>query len=207
MPNPISETIYVIDDDMDVRDSLQWLLESVGLKVFSYDTALAFLDGYPVGAYGCIVMDVRMPGLSGISAQKMLPEYGIDMPVIMISAHGNIDMAVTAMTQGAVTFLQKPFDDQALLDHVQQALEKNRAHRLRQRALSGRKTHYASLTKRERQVFAEVVAGLSNQDIAEKLGINRKTVEGHRANMLGKMAVGSLAELVQAAVSLGLVAS
>ncbi|MEH6825379.1 MAG: response regulator [Motiliproteus sp.] len=207
MPNAMSETLYVIDDDADVRDSLQWLLESVGLHVISYDTALAFLQGYTAGACGCIVMDVRMPGLSGINAQKQLPEYGIDLPVIMISAHGNIDMAVTAMTQGAVTFLQKPFDDQALIDHVQQALEKDRAHRLRQGALSGRKQRYESLTKRERQVFEQVVAGLSNQEIADKLGINRKTVEGHRANMLAKMAVGSLAELVQAAVSLGIVSS
>tara|TARA_R110002095_G_scaffold134866_3_gene116968 strand:- start:849 stop:1472 length:624 start_codon:yes stop_codon:yes gene_type:complete len=205
MSNAMPETLYVIDDDVDVRDSLQWLLESVGLHVHSYETALAFLEAYQSGASGCIVMDVRMPGLSGISAQKKLPEYGIDLPVIMISAHGNIDMAVTAMTQGAVTFLQKPFDDQALLDHVQQALQKDRSHRQRQQALSGLKQRYAALTKREHQVFEQVVAGLSNQEIADQLGINRKTVEGHRANMLAKMAVGSLAELVQAAVSLGVV--
>lgn len=199
------ELIYVIDDDADVRESLQWLLESVGLRVACYDTALQFLEGYTQGACGCIVMDVRMPGLSGISAQQKLPEYGIDLPVIMISAHGNIDMAVTAMSQGAVTFLEKPFDDQALIDHVQNALAKDRSHRQRLAVLSGRKARYAALTKRERQVFDAVVAGLSNQETAEQLGINRKTVEGHRANMLNKMAVGSLSELVQTAISLGVV--
>ena len=205
--NEAPESIYVIDDDADVRESLQWLLESVGLRVVSYETALAFLDSHTQGSCGCIVMDVRMPGLSGINAQKKLSEYGIDLPVIMISAHGNIDMAVTAMSQGAVTFLEKPFDDQALIDHVQNALVKDRLHRQRLRTLSGIKSRFASLTKRERQVFDAVVSGLSNQEAAEKLGINRKTVEGHRANMLNKMAVGSLSELVQAAVNLGVVSS
>ncbi|MEH6651648.1 MAG: response regulator [Motiliproteus sp.] len=207
MQNQTPETIYVIDDDADVRDSLQWLLESVGLRVICYPTALDFFDSYTQGACGCIVMDVRMPGLSGISAQKKLPEQGIDLPVIMISAHGNIDMAVTAMSQGAVTFLEKPFDDQALIDHVQNALDRDRVHRQRLRTLSGSKVRYASLTKRERQVFESVVSGLSNQEVADKLGINRKTVEGHRANMLSKMAVGSLPELVQAAVSLKVVSN
>ncbi len=202
-PAPSPESIYVIDDDVDVRESLQWLLESVGLRVVCYETALDFLGSDHQGASGCIVMDVRMPGLSGINAQNKFDEYGIDLPVIMISAHGNVDMAVTAMTQGAATFLQKPFDDQALIDHVQQALDKDRNHRRQLHALSGTKNCYASLTKRERQVFEAVVAGLSNQEVADKLGINRKTVEGHRANMLSKMAVGSLSELVLAAVSLG----
>ena len=148
-----------------------------------------------------------MPGLSGINEQNKFYQYGIDLPVIMISAHGNVDMAVTAMTQGAATFLQKPFDDQALIDHVQNALAKDRIYRDKLRALSGTKACYASLTKRERQVFDAVVTGLSNQEVADKLEINRKTVEGHRANMLRKMAVGSLPELVQAAVSLGVVAN
>lgn len=205
MQNSAPETVYVVDDDPDVRESLQWLLESVGLRVACFETALAFFNGYPAGACGCIVMDVRMPGLSGINAQKQLPEQGIDLPLIMISAHGNIDMAVTAMTQGAVTFLEKPFDDQTLIDHVHNALFKDRALRAKQSALTGIKTKYASLTKRERQVMAAVVAGLSNQEIADQLAINRKTVEGHRANMLNKMAIKSLPELVQAAIGLGLV--
>src|SRR5699024_7623830 len=118
-------TVYVIDDDVDVRDSLQWLLESIDLNVKTFDSAIAFLEECPPNAVGCIVMDVRMPKLSGLNAQKKLAEQNIDMPVIMISAHGSINMAVTALTDGAMTFLEKPFDDQALIDHVQAALEKN----------------------------------------------------------------------------------
>ncbi|MHA7916103.1 response regulator [Alloalcanivorax xenomutans] len=197
-----TQTIHIIDDDADVRDSLQWLLESVGLQVHCYETALAFLERFQPGAGGCVVMDVRMPELSGINAQKKFPEYGIDLPVIMISAHGSIDMAVTALTDGALTFIEKPFDDQVLIDHVQNALERDRQHRRKLQALAVHRQRYEGLTKRERQVFEEVVNGLSNQEVADKLGINRKTVEGHRANMMSKMAADSLAELVQIAISL-----
>lgn len=200
-----NQTIYVVDDDQDVRDSLKWLLESVGLQVSCYDTAMAFIEAYQPGSPGCIVMDVRMPGMSGVQAQKKLPEHQIDLPVIMISAHGSIDMAVTAMTQGAVTFLEKPFNDQALIDHVQAALEKDSSNRAQQGVLSDRQAHYDSLTKRERQVFELVVKGLSNQEMADELGINKKTVEGHRANMMAKMEVGSLSELVHLAISIGVV--
>jgi len=199
------ETVYLIDDDPDIRESLVWLLQSVGLKVTTFDSALAFLDAFETGAYGCIVMDVRMPGLSGINAQKKFIENGIDLPVILISGHASIDMAVTAMNQGAVTFLEKPFDDQQLIDHVQNAIGKDRIHRNQIKALSGQRLKYDSLTKRERQVFETIVQGLSNQESADKLGISRKTVEGHRANMLAKMNAGSLPELVQVAINLGVI--
>ncbi|MAC45971.1 response regulator transcription factor [Oceanospirillum beijerinckii] len=202
-----SQTIYVVDDDQDVRESLKWLLESVGLQVSCYDTAMAFFEQYPKDAAGCIVMDVRMPGMSGISAQKKLADHHIDLPVIMISAHGNIDMAVTAMTQGAVTFIEKPFDDQTLIDYVQAALDKDAKRRIKQQELSGKQAHYDSLTKRERQVFELVVKGLSNQEMADELGINKKTVEGHRAHMMAKMEAGSLPELIHIALSLGLISS
>lgn len=199
------QTVYVVDDDADVRESLQWLLESVGLQVVGFATAQAFLDAFPSGASGCVVMDVRMPGLSGISAQQQLPAYGIDIPLIMISGHGNVDMAVTAMSQGAKTFLEKPFNDQVLLDHVQQALQQDLNKRAGQAQIEKLQTRYDSLTKRERQVFQQVVNGLANQEIADLLGINRKTVEGHRANMMAKMAAQSLPQLIQMAVSLALV--
>lgn len=199
------QIVFVVDDDEDVRDSLQWLLESMDLNVESYASAQAFLDAYQPGQSGCILMDVRMPGLSGISAQKKLPEYQIDLPLIMISAHGNIDIAVTAMTQGAQTFIEKPFNDQTLLDHVQRALADDLARQQERRRKQGVEQHFAALTKREKQVFERVVQGLSNQEVADDLGINRKTVEGHRANMISKMEVGSLAELIQMAVTLGLV--
>lgn len=204
-PNTDAQTVFVIDDDTDVRDSLKWLLESVGLNVQSYENALAFFEGFDASASGCIVMDVRMPGLSGINAQKKLPEYNIELPVIMISAHGNVDMAVTALTQGATTFIEKPFDDQVLIDHVHNALEKDRARFAQRRSQSRIRERYDSLTRRERQVLELIVKGLSNQDAADELGINRKTVEGHRANMTAKMKVDSFAELVQVAIALGLV--
>ncbi|WP_100639579.1 response regulator transcription factor [Marinobacter salexigens] len=200
-----AQTVFVIDDDMDVRDSLKWLLESVGLNVQTYENALAFFEAFDTSASGCIIMDVRMPGLSGINAQKRLSEYNIELPVIMISAHGNVDMAVTALTQGAVTFIEKPFDDQLLIDHVHSALERDRD-RFAQRCSQSRiRDCYDRLTRRERQVLELIVKGLSNQEAADELGINRKTVEGHRANMTAKMKVDSFAELVQVAIALGLV--
>nr|WP_320136516.1 response regulator [uncultured Amphritea sp.] len=200
----VKQTVYVVDDDVDVRDSLQWLLESVGLTVAAFDNAQAFLDSFVPGTSGCIVMDVRMPGLSGISAQKQLPDYQVDLPLIMISGHGSVNMAVTAMTQGARTFIEKPFNDQLLLDHVQQALAQDLAQRSSQQKRQAVQQHYAELTKRERQVFEQVAQGLGNQDIADVLGISRKTVEGHRANLMSKMAAQSLSELIQMAISLGL---
>ena len=200
----VKQTVYVVDDDVDVRDSLQWLLESVGLTVAAFDNAQAFLDSFVPGTSGCIVMDVRMPGLSGISAQKQLPDYQVDLPLIMISGHGSVNMAVTAMTQGARTFIEKPFNDQLLLDHVQQALAQDLAQRSSQQKRQAVQQHYAVLTKRERQVFEQVAQGLGNQDIADVLGISRKTVEGHRANLMSKMAAQSLSELIQMAISLGL---
>lgn len=199
------QIVYVVDDDEDVRDSLQWLLESVDLNVESFDSAQAFLDGYSAGQGGCILMDVRMPGLSGISAQKKLPEYQIDIPLIMISAHGNVDMAVTAMTQGAQTFIEKPFNDQTLLDQVQRALADDLAQRERLNRKHSFQARYDSLTKREKQILERVVQGMSNQDMADDLAINRKTIEGHRANMMNKMAAASLAELIQMAVMVGVV--
>lgn len=199
------QIVFVVDDDEDVRDSLQWLLESVELQVQSYASAQAFLDAYPQGQSGCVLMDVRMPGMSGLGAQQKLPEYEIDIPLIMISAHGNVDMAVTAMTQGAQTFLEKPFNDQTLLDHVQKALAQDLAQKGARDRKQQHRTLFNNLTKREKQVFERVVRGLSNQEIADDLTVNRKTVEGHRANMMAKMEAGSLAELIQMAVSLDMV--
>jgi len=200
-----TQTVFVIDDDADVRDSLKWLLESVGLQVQTFENALEFFDAFDESQSGCIVMDVRMPGLSGINAQKKLPEHNIELPVIMISAHGNVDMAVRALTQGAMTFIEKPFDDQVLIDHVHNALEKDRARFARRNSQARVRERYDSLTRRERQVLELIVKGFSNQEAADELGINRKTVEGHRAHMMAKMKVDSFAELVQVAIGLGLV--
>lgn len=207
MNNEPVQHVFVVDDDADVRDSLQWLLESVGLKTVTYDSAQGFLESCSADAQGCILMDVRMPGMSGLSAQKKLFERGISLPLIMISGHADVDMAVTAMTQGALTFLQKPFSDQALIDHVQQALLLNLNNWKQVAQVRDVRAHYQSLTKRERQVFEGVVAGHANQEIADQLGINRKTVEGHRSHMMAKMQANSLSELIQMSVALGLVKS
>ncbi len=204
-PSDTKPIVYIIDDDVDVRDSLKWLLNSVHLDVECYENAQDFLERCPEDAHGCIIMDLRMPGLSGINAQKSLPKHHIDLPLIMISAHGSIDIAVTALQQGALTFLEKPFDDQVLIDHVQLALTQDKAHKATVHETQLLKTRYNTLTKREKEVFQHVVRGLSNQETADALGVNRKTVEGHRANMIAKMASPSLADLVQAAVALELI--
>ena len=204
MSTEANPTVFVVDDDADVRDSLQWLLESVGLRVQTFETGQAFLDAVSAKARGCILMDVRMPGISGLTAQKQLSVQQISIPLIMISGHADVDMAVTAMTQGAKTFLQKPFSDQALIDHVQQALLIDEQRWQQQSQIDDLKAHYDSLTRRERQVFEGVVSGMSNQEIADHLAINRKTVEGHRSHMMAKMQACSLSELVQMSVRLGL---
>ncbi|MBP6116722.1 MAG: response regulator transcription factor [Neisseriaceae bacterium] len=204
-PANTQQRVYVIDDDVDVRDSLKWLLNSVHLDVVCFENAQDFLEQCPADAEGCIIMDLRMPGLSGINAQKNLAKHQIDLPLIMISAHGSIDTAVTALQQGALTFLEKPFDDQVLIDHVQMALAQDQAHKASLHEKQALKARYNTLTKREKEVFQHVVRGLSNQETADALGVNRKTVEGHRANMIAKMASSSLADLVQAAVALELV--
>ncbi|WP_372743303.1 response regulator transcription factor [Neptunomonas sp.] len=207
MHNEPDQHVFVVDDDADVRDSLKWLLESVGFKTVIYDSAQDFLETCSADTQGCILMDVRMPGMSGLSAQKKLCARNISLPLIMISGHADVDMAVTAMTQGALTFLQKPFSDQALIDHVQQALLLNLNNWRQAAQMQDIRVHYQSLTKRERQVFEGVVVGHANQEIADWLAINRKTVEGHRANMMAKMQANSLSELIRMYVALGLVKS
>ncbi|SFG86576.1 response regulator transcription factor [Neptunomonas qingdaonensis] len=207
MHNEPVQHVFVVDDDADVRDSLKWLLESAGFKTVTYDSAQDFLENCSADTQGCILMDVRMPGMSGLSAQKKLCARDISLPLIMISGHADVDMAVTAMTQGALTFLQKPFSDQALIDHVQQALLLNLNNWKQAAQVQDIRLHYQSLTKRERQVFEGVVAGHANQEIADWLAINRKTVEGHRANMMAKMQANSLSELIRMSVALGLVKS
>lgn len=197
--------VYIVDDSADVRDSLQWLLQSVDLESRTYPSAHAFFENCPSDAAGCIVMDLRMPGLSGLGALKKLSDYGITMPLIMISAHGSIETAVQALQQGAVTFLEKPFDDQKLLDYIYAALEQDKQNRIDHQETLSIKQKYQSLTKREKQVFFYIAQGLSNQETADVLGVNRKTVEGHRANLIQKLELESLAQLVQLAIRLQII--
>ncbi len=189
--------IYVVDDDEALRDSLRWLLESTGYRVSTYATAARFLSAYKPGIAACLVLDMRMPGLSGLELQQELNRRGETLPVIFITGHGDVPMAVNAVKNGAFHFLEKPFKDLELLEIIEQAATLGAAPQS-DRAL-GRcaAARLARLTQREREVMDYVVVGLKNREIAHQMGISVKTVEAHRARAMEKMDVGSVAELVQ----------
>ncbi len=189
--------VFVVDDDPAVRDSLRWLIESVGLSVETYESALAFLEAYYPGRTGCLVLDVRMPGMSGLELQNALASEEIGLPVIVITGHGDVPMAVRAMKKGAVDFIQKPFNDQELLDRIHEALESDAPIRRERAERAEIAVRLAQLTPRELEVMMQVIAGRSNKAIAADLGISGKTVEVHRARIMEKMQAGSLAELVR----------
>ncbi len=201
MPTSVSGTVFLVDDDDDFRESMQWLLESADLRVSAYCSAQAFLDTYQ-GEPGCLLIDVRMPEISGLALQQMLRSRGIDLPTIIMTGHGDIPMAVSAMKNGALDFLEKPFDDEVMLQQVRQALslaaEQQQARQQDGQLLQ----YYASLSRREKEVMALVVQGLANREIAESLGISPKTVEVHRSRVMHKMQAANLAELVHQAARL-----
>ncbi|MCG6943560.1 MAG: response regulator transcription factor [Thiohalocapsa sp.] len=191
------ETVFVVDDDQAMRSSLQWLIESMGMRVETYDSAQAFLDAYYPGRAGCLLLDVRMPGMSGLELQAYLARREYRIPVIIITGHGDVSMAVKAMKNGAVDFIEKPFDDEALIVSIRNALqhdEKQRALRAQRADIAAR---MAELTPREHQVMSMVTDGRSNKEIATTLGVSAKTVEVHRARVMDKMRADSLAELVR----------
>jgi two-component system response regulator FixJ len=189
--------IYVVDDDKGVRDSLSLLLASVGLNCKAYASAAEFLDDYRPDRVSCLVSDIRMPGMSGLELQAELKQRHITLPVIFITGHGDVPMAVSAMKEGAMDFLTKPFRDQELLDRVNAALTAAReSFEGQQRELNVR-ARYESLTPREAEVMAMVVRGNANKVIAMDLGVSQRTVELHRARVMQKMAARSLAELVR----------
>ncbi|UCE88164.1 MAG: response regulator transcription factor [Pseudomonadota bacterium] len=197
-------TVYVVDDDSAVRESLQWLLESVDLHVETYCSAHEFLDAYRPADPGCLILDVRMPGMSGLELQKALGDHDWTLPVIVITGHGDVPMAVRAMKSGAVDFIQKPFNDQTLLERIHQCLAQDRDWRARLSEQAALRSRVATLTPRERQVLEGVVGGRLNKVIADDLGISNKTVEAHRASIMEKMVARSLAELVTMCVSCGI---
>jgi two-component system response regulator FixJ len=202
---PSEGTVHVIDDDDAVRESLSFLLRSAKLEVHAYESAAAFLSALPVNA-GCIVTDVRMPEVSGIDLLRRLRDRGIAMPVIVMTGHGDVPLAVEAMKIGAVDFFEKPFDDEALLAAVRAALgnwEKGAQHEAERAELRAK---LGSLSSREREVLNGLVAGLPNKTIAYDLGISPRTVEIYRANVMTKMNAGSLSELVRMALRSGLLA-
>lgn len=193
-------TVFVVDDDPDVRQSLTWLLESVDVPVKDFSSADAFLETFDRDRPGCLVLDVRMPGRSGLELLDELRAGGERIPVIFLTAHGEVPSAVHAMKRGAIDFIEKPYSEQVLLDRIQQALSAD-AHL---RELEGQKTHiverFRSLSPREVQVMRMVVAGQPNRQIAQNLGLSEKTIEVHRAHVMEKTRARSLPDLVRMAL-------
>jgi len=196
--------IFVVDDDASMREALQRLLRSVGLQVTTFASAHEFLHHRGADVPGCLVLDVRLPGLSGLDLQHELATAQLDLPIIFITGYGDIPMTVQAMKAGAVEFLTKPFRDQDLLDAIQQALERDRLARAQRVEMAELRGRFAALTPRERDVFGLVVTGLQNKQVAAALGTSAITIKRHRAQVMHKMRVTSLAELVKIADHLGL---
>jgi two-component system response regulator FixJ len=195
--------VFIVDDDDAVRNSLRLLVKSVGLPASTAKSAQEFLENYDPGHPGCLILDVRMPGMSGMELQQQLNVRGAVIPVIFITGHGDIPMAVEAMQQGAFDFLQKPFRDQDLIDRIQRALEKDAANREELTQRSRIRERLGTLTPREREVLGLVTSGKPNKVIAADLGLSQRTVEIHRSRVMEKMGAASLAQLVRMALDLG----
>ena len=203
-PGPV---VFVVDDDLSIRDALTSLIRSVGLRVETFGSAREFLTRQPPDAPGCLVLDVRLPGLSGLDLQRELAGAQITMPIIFITGYGDIPMTVQAMKAGAVEFLTKPFRDQELLDAIAQAMERDRVERQQRADLAALRQRYAALTPREREVMQLVVSGRLNKQIAADLGTSEITIKLHRGQVMHKMQAESLAALVRMAATLGLPAT
>ncbi|SDI15124.1 Two-component response regulator, FixJ family, consists of REC and HTH domains [Pseudomonas panipatensis] len=197
--------VYVVDDDQGMLDSTVWLLESVGLKALAFTSGRDFLDACSTEAHGCVLLDVRMPGLGGLSVQEEMRRRGIELPVIFVSGHADVPIVIRAFKAGAVDFIEKPYNEQLLLDSVQQSLQ-SRAHQHASRAGLGElDERLAALTPRERDVLLPLVRGYTNREIAEQLEISVKTVDLYRARVMKRMRADTLADLVGMAIAAGLV--
>ncbi len=196
----IEPTVFVVDDDQAMRTSLKWLIESTGMQVRTFDSADAFLAAYYPGCAGCLLLDVRMPGMSGLELQSYMAREGYRLPVIIITGHGDVGMAVKAMKAGAADFIEKPFHDEDLLRSIRNALELDERWRVTQTTRAEIAVRLAELTPREHEIMGMVTDGKSNKEMAAVLGVSTKTVEAHRARVMEKMRAESLAELVRMAL-------
>jgi FixJ family two-component response regulator len=197
-----ADTVFVVDDDPAIREALQSLLRSVGLRVELFDSVPTFLAAKKPDVPSCLVLDVRLPGKSGLEFQDELRSANVPLPIIFITGHGDIRMSVRAMKAGAVEFLTKPFRDQELLDAIQSAISSDRTRRKRSALLLTLRGSFASMTPREQEVMALVVAGRRNKEIAAQIGVSEVTVKAHRAQVMRKMGAASLAELIRMAEAL-----
>ena len=204
LPGDNASVVFVIDDDASIRKSLSSLLRSVGLHVEVFSPPSEFLGSKLPNAPSCLVLDVRLPGVSGLDFQGELAKSNIEIPIVFITGHGDIPMTVQAMKAGAIEFLTKPIRDQDLLDAVQAGLTRDRARRARLTSVSDLKKHFDSLTAREKEILALVSSGLINKQAAAELGVTEVTVKVHRGNVMRKMGAHSLAELVRMADALGI---
>jgi FixJ family two-component response regulator len=196
--------IFVVDDDASAREGIEDLLQSVGLRVMTFKSPQEFLEGARPDAPGCIVLDVRLPGTSGLEFQKMLIDAGIHLPVIFVTGHGDIPMSVMAMKSGAIEFLTKPFREQSLLDAINAGIEKDRQRRDGLKLVLELQQRFQRLTPREREVFALIVTGRPNKQVAAELGLSEMTVKVHRSQVTKKMRATSIVELARIADRLGL---
>ena len=198
-------SIFIVDDDEQVRNALSLLMESVGLKVESFSSAQQYLEVFDSTKPGCLILDVRMPGMSGLDLQSRLAAEKIHPPIIIITGHGDVPMAVKAVSAGALDFIEKPFNNQSMLDSVHKAIELDAIQRGESLRLEDIEIHFNSLTPREKEVLHSVIEGKRNKIIAYELNISQSTVEAHRSKVMEKMSAASLSDLMRMAISLKLI--